>query len=109
MDLAQAMAQVDDPHLLAKVAHFCLLNAQLLVVTSRALFLDKARQALVELQKEWQALDQEFLQELEGSQHRLINRRAKSQVSKELDQINLAGELGGKYYLVCEHQYSFIP
>ena len=66
-DLAQAMAQVDDPCLLAKVARFRLLNAQLPVVTSRALFLDKACQALVDLQKERQALDQAFLQELEGS------------------------------------------
>ena len=77
-DLAQAMARVDNPHLLAKVACFRLLNAQLPIVTSRALFLDKACQALVELQKERQALDQAFLQELEGSRRRLVNGRAKS-------------------------------
>ena len=66
-DLAQAMAWVDNPYLLTMVACFCLLNTQLPVVTSRVLFLDKACQALVELQKECQALDQAFLQKLEGS------------------------------------------
>ena len=91
------------------MARFHLLNAQLPVITSRALFLDKACQALVKLQKKWQVLDQAFLQELEGSQQRLVNRRAKFQVSKELDQINLVGDLSGKYYLVREHQYSFVP
>ena len=51
-DLAQAMAGVDDPHLLAEVARFRLLHVQLPVVTSRALFLNKACQALVGLQQE---------------------------------------------------------
>ena len=81
-DLAQAMARVNDPHLLAEVACFHLLHAQLPVMISRALFLDKACQALVGLQKERQALDQAFLQKLEGSQRRLVNGRAKLQVSR---------------------------
>jgi len=51
-NLAQAMARVDNPHLLAEVARFHLLHTQLPVVTLRALFLDKACQALVGLQKE---------------------------------------------------------
>jgi len=38
-----------------------------------------------------------------------VNSRAKLRVSKELDQISLARELNGRYYLVWEHQHLFIP
>lgn len=81
-DLAQAITQVDDPALAAEIARFRNPNAQLPTVTSRAFFLDKACQALMDLQKERQELDREFLQQLEGSRRRPINGRAKSRVSE---------------------------
>ena len=63
---------------------------------------NKMCKALVDIQKEQQALDKEFLQHLEGSKQRLITGRAKSQVAKQVDKLNQEGELRAKFYQVCE-------
>jgi len=56
----------------------------------------------VDIQKEWQALDREFLQHLEGSKQRLITGRAKSRVAREMDKMNQSGDLRSRFYRVCD-------
>jgi len=107
-DLAQALNQVGDPSVTAEVARFRALNAQLTVITSRATLFDKMCKALVDIQKERQALDKEFLHHLEGSKQRLIAGRAKSRVAKQVDILNQNGELRAKYYRVREHQRPYL-
>jgi len=108
-DLAQALNQVSDPLVTAEVTRFRALNAQLLVITSCAALFDKMCKALVDIQKEQQALDKEFLQHLEGSKQRLITGRAKLQVAKQIDKLNQEGELRAKFYQVREPQHPYIP
>jgi len=97
-DLAQALNWVNDPCVMVEVARYCALNAQLAVITSCAALFDKMCKALVDIQKEQQDLDQEFLQHLEGSKQRLITRRAKSRVAKEIDAMNRGGKLRARFY-----------
>ena len=109
MDLAQALNQTGDPSITAEVARFRTLNTQLLVITSRAALFDKMCKALVDIQKERQELDKEFLQHLEGSKQRLITGRAKSWVSRQIDKMNQEGGLRVKFYPVRENQHPYIP
>ena len=109
MDLAQALNLVGNPSVTAEVARFHALNAQLSVITSRAALFDKMCKALVDIQKERQELDKEFLHHLEGSKQRLIMGRAKSQVAKQVDKLNQEGELRAKFYRVRKPQHPYIP
>ena len=94
---------------MAEVMWFHVLSAQIAVITSRAALFDKMCKALVDIQKEWQALDKEFLQHLEGSKQRLIAGRAKLCVAKEMDTINQSRGLRARFYRVHEHQYPYLP
>jgi len=97
-DLAQALNWVNDPCVTVEVARYHTLNAQLAVITSCAALFNKMCKALVDIQKEQQDLDREFLQHLDGSKQRLITRRAKSQVAKEIDAMNRGGKLRARFY-----------
>jgi len=80
-----------------------------MVITSCATLFDKMCKALVDIQKEWQTLDKEFLQHLEGSKQRLIMGRAKSCVAREMDKMNQNGDLRLRFYRVYEHQHPYLP
>lgn len=108
-DLAQALNQVDDPLVTVEVIQFCMLNAQLSVITMSAALFNKMCKALVDIQKEQQALDKEFLQHLEGSKQRLITGRAKLHVGRQIDVMNQNRDLRARFYWVCEHQHPYLP
>ena len=94
----QALDQLDDPSLLAEVARYRALNAQLPMVIRNVALIEEMAQVVTTIQKWEQEANRAFLSMLDETQRRLEAGQARPRVEREMVKLAQQQQLGGRFY-----------